>query len=101
MELFTGAKLSKFLFEEVCDLDLSSLYPSIIIALNLAPETFIKKLNIDEFNELTMEYENVQDKFIDEYIAKDYIQLGNKYLGLPTFDDFVIDLVEVYDDIII
>ena len=87
MRLFEDAELSQFVFEEVCDLDLSSLYPSIIIALNLAPETFIKKLNIELFNEQTMEWESCQDVFIDEYIAKDYVFMGDKYCGLPNMDE--------------
>lgn len=88
MELFEGAGLSKYLFEEVCDLDLSSLYPSIILALNLAPETFIMKLCITKTNE-NYEVINVEDVFVDEYIAKDYVFLGEKYLGMPNIEDLI------------
>ena len=93
MTLFNGAKPSQFLHEEVCDVDLTALYPSIIIAFNLSPETFIKKINILVKNEFTMEEENVEDVLMDEYIAGDYVYLGNKYLGLSNMDS-LIDKIE-------
>ena len=84
MVLFEGQEPSQYLFEECADLDLSSLYPSIIMALNLSPETFIKKICVTDSNE-----NNIEDKIIDEYISGDYISLGNKYLNLPSIDDLI------------
>lgn len=99
MTLVKDSGPSQFLFEEVGDLDLSSLYPSIIIALNLAPETFIKKLYITVYNEIEKCFENVEDKFIDEYIAKDYVAIGHKYLGLPSIEQWV-DIVNEHDKLV-
>lgn len=90
--IFDGAEPSQFIFEECSDLDLSSLYPSIIMFLNLAPETFIKKYNIPVLNKEEMLYENKADVFIDEWIGEDYVYLGNKYLDLPTAEDIISEL---------
>lgn len=83
MELIKG-ELSKYIFEETGDVDLSSLYPSIILALNLSPESFDRRVYIKKYdgpNQFILN--NHEKEFIDDYISKDYISIGNKYLGLP------------------
>lgn len=89
MKLFDGALNSQYMFEEVCDLDLSSLYPSIILAFNLAPETFIKKINVRTVDPYTQEEINVEDVLIDDYISRDYVFLGNKYFNLPNMSQLI------------
>lgn len=42
--------------EYVVTTDAESLYPSIMISLNISPETFVKKLDIHEHKVLTMDY---------------------------------------------
>lgn len=85
MELFKGSNPSQYLFEEVCDLDLSSLYPSIIIAFNLSPETFIKKINVRK-TEYDQTKTSIEDIVIDDYISKDYVSVGHKYFNLPNME---------------
>jgi len=89
MTLFEGAIASQYMFEEVCDLDLSSLYPSIIIAFNLSPETFIKKLNVRTINPFDQTEINVEDVLVDDYISKDYVSLGKKYFNLPNMSELI------------
>lgn len=43
--------------EYVVTTDAESLYPSIMISLNISPETFVKKIDIQEHKILTMEYD--------------------------------------------
>lgn len=91
--LFKGATKSKYILEECSDLDLASLYPSIIRFLNLAPETFIKRWIINEFDEDSMTYVNKADVFIDEWVSEDYVSVGNKYLNLPTAEDILNEII--------
>ena len=93
MELFKGSNLSQYLFEEVCDLDLSSLYPSIIIAFNLSPETFIKKINVRK-TEYDQTKTSIEDIVIDDYISKDYVSIGHKYFNLPNME-YLINKVNI------
>lgn len=93
MILFDGAKKSQYLYEEASDLDLSSLYPSIIITYNLSRETLIKKLNIKKYNPIEGVYNSIEDEFIDDYIGKDYVYMGSKYLGLPTVSGLIKEMM--------
>lgn len=43
-----SGRLSRFIFRNVIDFDFSSLYPSIILAFNIAPNTLIAKLLVNE-----------------------------------------------------
>lgn len=88
MEIMKGIK-SKYVFEEVGDVDLSSLYPSIILALNLSPETFDRKVYFKKIRNDGVNYEVIsyEKEFIDDYISRDYISVGKKYLGLPSIND--------------
>ncbi|WCS68259.1 hypothetical protein Goe21_01490 [Bacillus phage vB_BsuM-Goe21] len=74
---------SKFLFENCIDFDLSSLYPSIIQAFNISPETCYGRVIIEEDgNDISKEY-------VDDYSSKDYINFGNKWHNLPTTSDLI------------
>lgn len=75
--------LSNRIFEYVIDFDLSSLYPSIIRAYNISPNTELAKV---KFN-LTDDYEN--DRFIDRYMTRDSINFSIDYYNLPSFDELV------------
>lgn len=75
-------ELSKFIFECCTDLDLASLYPSIIRALNISVETCIGKVYFDY-----MEY-NGED-LVQDYMANDVIAFGSKYMNLPNVDDMI------------
>jgi DNA polymerase elongation subunit (family B) len=80
MKIFN--ELSKYIFECCTDLDLAALYPSIIRALNISVETCIGKVYFD-YNGYSGE------TLIQDYMANDIINFGNKYLNLPTVEDFV------------
>jgi DNA polymerase elongation subunit (family B) len=77
-------QLSRFIFENCIDFDLSSLYPSIILALNISPETCYGKLFLDD-----AEGNDVSNDFIDAYTSKDFVNLGHEYFGLDDLDEAV------------
>lgn len=85
-----NGRLSKYLYESVIDFDLSSLYPSIILAFNIAPETCYGKLTIE--NEIGNE-----ENFLNDYMSKDYINFGCKWFDLPNIEE-MLDVVDSYDD---
>jgi len=76
--------LSQFIFENCIDLDLSSLYPSIILALNISPETCYGRIEI--FNETG---EDISSTFADDYVSRDYVNLANKWFKAPSMEDMI------------
>lgn len=119
--------LSKYLFDNVIDFDLSSLYPSIILAFNVDATTqygFIDlsyyKNRIDELNEKITEceennYDELEDykqelekitelydtniythyesnELMDDLVTRSYIDIGVKYIGLPSISEALNDL---------
>jgi DNA polymerase elongation subunit (family B) len=88
IELF-GAK-SMYVFDNVVDMDFSSMYPHIIIAFNIAPNTMVGKLiiggSIQEAYKNASEDGKVEDAgkdFIDNYLVGNVANMGSKWFGLP------------------
>lgn len=79
---------SNRIFEMAIDLDLSSLYPSIIITFNISPDTCYCKITIKD----PSSGEDITDKFMDDIISKDSINFCKKWYHLP-------DLVGMYNGI--
>lgn len=79
-------ELSRFIFECCTDLDLASLYPSIMRALNISVETCIGKVYID--------LEGCDgETLLQDYLSGDILNFGAKYLNLPTVAEMV-ELIE-------
>jgi DNA polymerase elongation subunit (family B) len=79
---------SKFIYKYVNDFDLSSLYPSIILAFNISEVTQYGKIILNQENE-DGELEDVGYKFVDNLISKDWTGIGNKWFNLPTIKEVV------------
>jgi DNA polymerase elongation subunit (family B) len=79
-------KLSKFMFENCIDFDLSSLYPSIILAFNISPETCYGRVFIydNEGNDISNDY-------VDDYSSRDYVNFAVKWFDAPTVTDLIND----------
>ena len=87
MELF--GKPSKFIFENVVDFDLSSLYPSIIRAFNIDGSTQIGRLIIeDHFNNLS------GDQLLEYLNSKNFIEICRRALDLPSTEDLITAIKE-------
>ena len=78
--MFIAGFFSKFIFECATDLDLSSLYPSIIRAFNISLDTFIGYLDM-----YVMGYNG--GDFVQDYITGDLINIGTRYFNLPNIND--------------
>ena len=85
MELL--GKKSKYLYESVIDFDLSSLYPSIILAYNISPETCFGKLTIEN-NPI-----GTEEEFLNEYVTHDVINFGKKWFNMPGIDE-MLDIID-------
>ena len=84
-----GGKRSKFIFENVIDMDLTSLYPTIILALNIDSATQFGRLVLEDENG-----ENIAYQLFDTLSSRDPIAIGTKWLNLPTISEIIEDLEE-------
>ena len=80
-------KMSKFLFENCIDFDLSSLYPSIILAFNISPETCEGKIDIRD-----NDGNDISSEFVDDYTSRDYVNFAQKWFGVTSIDDMIKEL---------
>jgi len=71
---------SKFIFENVIDFDLTSLYPSIILAFNVDATTQIGRIESNDFD---------SPKLIDDIVTRNYINIGKEYFDLPNVSDML------------
>jgi hypothetical protein len=71
---------SKFVFENVIDFDLTSLYPSIILAFNLDATTQIGRIESENFD---------SPRLMDDIVTRDYINIGSTYFGLPNVTEML------------
>jgi hypothetical protein len=65
-------------------MDLSSLYPSIILAYNIDSSTQLGKLLL--YND---EGEDIGYKFMDSLSSKDYVNIGIEWFNLPTVKELI------------
>lgn len=85
---------SKFIYNNVIDMDFSSMYPNIIIAFNISRRTMIGKLiierNQDEYYKCYNYESDSYDagkEFMDNYLTGNNLMLGNKWFNLPNISD--------------
>ena len=89
-------KNSKYVMGDVVDADFSAMYPHIIIAHNIGPESMIGKIVLDGFDHLDIKpEENMYESgkyFLEAIMSQDYEFIGKTYLNLPSVED-------MYDEI--
>lgn len=83
-----NGKFSKFIFDNVIDMDLSALYPSIILAFNIDSSTQFGKLVIKSINESDM-FEDNTHEYMDYLASRNAVELGNKWFNLPSVEEMV------------
>jgi len=74
------------IFENVCDLDLSSLYPSIILSCMIDPSNQIGRLMFKSDNDPGDE---LGYKLTADLLRGDMLKLGHRWLGLPAKDELL------------
>ena len=106
-------KPSMYVFDNVIDMDFSSMYPHIIISFNIERHTMICKIIIpditedkydhifndediidvdvseddsDEEKEAELGYDSGKD-FLDNYLTKDILSMGTKWFNLPDINE--------------
>ena len=90
------------LFNNLDDFDYARLYPSIIFENNISPNTMIGKLYLpeqldekeDRFNN---EYFSREVAFIEDLCSHDYINFGERYLGLAGYEQMYYDIIEFFN----
>lgn len=90
IELF--GRLSKYLYGDSIDFDFSAMYPNSIAAFNIFATTMIGKLFIENGDQFKNYDEDAGKEFVEDMIAKDTLFLGNKWFGLPDYEDLVCEV---------
>ena len=75
---------SNRIFEKVCDLDLSSLYPSIMLTFNVDTYTQHGKLVIDRGDGV-----DVSDAFTDSVHTRNHVAIGRDWFSLPSVEEMI------------
>lgn len=81
--MFNGEKSSN-IFENVVDEDFAGLYPNIILAFQIDAQTLIGKIK--------SENPEINDNFGELISERDYIVIGTKVLGMPSFEEILMNL---------
>lgn len=79
--------LQNMIFDLVIDFDLKALYPNLIRAYNISPDTAYGKITI-----LDDEAENITPEFMNAYISREAIPFCREFYGLPDLEE-MIDIV--------
>jgi hypothetical protein len=82
IELF-GNK-SNFLFENVCDEDLTSLYPSIILLQMIDPTNQLGRIDLRDKNG-----RDLAPQLIRDFANRDFIKLGERWFNMPGKDKLI------------
>lgn len=95
-------KPSKWVFRNVVDFDMNSMYPFITCAHNIGHETMIGKIILNGFEHLDIDpTERLYDggkMFIEALLSKDYNYIGSIYFNLPKAEDIIGDLERIKTD---
>ncbi len=91
---FTNLKSSK-IFDNTIDEDLTSQYPSIIIALGIEDPTLVGKLQLERKVPIADKpgvFKRIDDGWtiIDAYISGDNISIAHKFLNLPDLSQMML-----------
>jgi DNA polymerase elongation subunit (family B) len=78
-----GSRSNK-IYENVCDFDLTSLYPSILLLQMIDPTNQFGRINIRDEND-----KDLSPKFIRDFTSGDMIRFGENWLGLPGKDELI------------
>lgn len=83
---------SKFIHDDVTDIDYGALYPTLTEIYNISPETHAGLIKY-----ITPEGEDKTELFIDAYNSNDAISFGIEYMNMPTIEELLekLDKVEV------
>ncbi|MBR6289170.1 MAG: hypothetical protein IKR19_07545 [Acholeplasmatales bacterium] len=81
-----------------------SLYPSIIAENNIAPNTQIGRIEIDEKvypNENVYKYELYSrgGEFVENMVTDNHIEFCHRWFGLASVEEFISDMDEYYSEI--
>lgn len=91
--MLINGKPSRHIFRDVIDVDLSSLYPSILIAFNIDVSTQVGKVNFYEDD--SEDAENKAPELFDALQAQDWVMYGEKYFDLPNEEDLIDEFEEL------
>lgn len=93
----TGIKMfgteSKYIFDNVVDMDFTAMYPHIIIAFNIAANCMVGKLVIDsDYKKIAQEaiagkIDDTGKDFVDNMLTRNPALMGSKWFNLPDIDE--------------
>jgi DNA polymerase elongation subunit (family B) len=81
-------KRSALIFDSVIDMDLSSMYPSIILGYNIESSVQLGKIDFTE-NMPEFIYSDNIELLIESFVERNYVNFGNQWLGLPDHAELI------------
>lgn len=106
--IVVSGKKSMYVYDNVVDMDFSSMYPYIIIAFNIAPNTMVGKLiiggSIEEAYNAALELkkgkvvkkEDPGKDFVDNMLTGNILNMGSKWFNLPSVEHIATTLKDKY-----
>ena len=79
---------SGFVFENVIDMDLASLYPTICILFKTDSSNQLGRICLDDKGK-TLAEGGKEALFVDHMVSDDAIHTGKRYFGLPGMDELI------------
>lgn len=101
--IVVAGKKSMYIYNNVVDMDFSSMYPYIIIVFNIAPNTMVGKLTIggsieeaynNAIDEKTGKKEDAGKDFIDNMLTGNVLNMGTKWFNLPKTEAIAKELMD-------
>jgi len=86
-EVLLGKK-SNNIFNNVCDLDLTSLYPSIILSTGIDPTNQLGRIVLFNENGNHSDLSKIRD-LVNDFTAEDLIKFFHKWFGMPDKDEIL------------
>lgn len=91
------------ILHNLVDYDYKSLYPSIMIEFNIAPNTQIGKILIDyqiwkDENKYRLHGFDRGGKFLDDFQTQNWIHICNRWFGLASYKDLYIDVISYFQN---
>jgi len=85
---------SKYIYDDVVDMDMGAFYPNMIMALNISPNCMIAKLLLDTTIEDIYNIKDIEEDkydagrdFVDNLLICNPANMGSKWFNLPKIEE--------------
>jgi len=79
---------SNSIFENVCDEDLTSLYPSIILLQMIDPTNQLGRIDLRD-----KALRDMSPQLVRDFASRDFIKLGERWFNMPGKDELIKNII--------